>query len=194
MPQTPATMNLSAIYRKTDAGLAEVKDRGLGLRAELRRLLILMDGVATLAKLSAFVRASEIEFLIAELELHGLITTGMSSLTTPSMLAKPMISIGAYRDGPVAETAASAPRTASESFVEPTIAQVQAVRRAAISTLHDVLGPGADDLAVKIERCKTSTEMRAAINEVRQVLDRQQGVEVGQRFIDAVRGAAESNR
>jgi hypothetical protein len=94
----------------------------------------------------------------------------------------------------VAETAASAPRTASESFVEPTIAQVQAVRRAAISTLHDVLGPGADDLAVKIERCKTSTEMRAAINEVRQVLDRQQGVEVGQRFIDAVRGAAESNR
>ena len=72
-------LNPNSIYRKTEAGLAEVQARVLGLRAELRRLLILIDGNAPLSRLSAFVRGSEIDFLIAELETQGLVAAGRIS-------------------------------------------------------------------------------------------------------------------
>ena len=168
-------MNPNTIYRKTEAGVTEVQRRALGLRAELRRLLILLDGVATIGRLAAFVRGSEIDFLIAELEVQGLVTTGVSA---PPAVAPTAVS--------------SAPN--AEGLMEPTAAQMLAVRRTAISKLHEILGPSADDLALKIERCKDANEMRAAVNEVRQVLDRQMGAASGQRFLDAVRGAAEGTR
>ena len=187
-------INPNTIYRKTEAGVAEVQSRALGLRAELRRLLILMDGTASVAKLATFVRGAEIEILIAELERHGLVVTGMSTgisgfgplAATTSTPAAPMIDI---TSAPAANVAASA-----DSLLEPTAAQVQAVRRTAVRTLHDLLGPDADNLAIKIERCTNANEMRAAVTEVRQVLDRQMGVAAGQRFLDAVRGAAEGTR
>ena len=184
-------MNPNTIYRKTDAGVDEVQSRALGLRAELRRLLILMDGTAPVAKLAAFVRGAEIDILIAELELRGLVITGTST--------------GISGFGPLAEaafapmsdiTSASATNVAAsgDSLLEPTAAQMLAVRRTAVRTLHDLLGPAADNLSIKIERCTNANEMRAAVNEVRQVLDRQMGAVVGQRFLDAVRGAAEGTR
>ncbi len=172
-------LNPNAIYRKTDAGIAEVQARAKGLRAELRRLLILTDGIAPVVRLSAFVRGSEIEFLLAELELHGLITSvGNDSTSSEIGIAAPV--------APGVGTA--------EGLLEPTVAQMQAVRRMAIRTLHDMLGPDADDLAVKIERCKDANEMRVAITDVRLILDRRMGIVVGQRFLDAVRGAAEGTR
>ena len=188
-------LNPKSIYRKTEAGVAEVQARVLGLRAELRRLLILIDGAATTDRLAAYVRGSEIDFLLAELETQGLIVsaTGALSIGIGATIGK-----GAGAAGPAAVTAragASAQNTIGiDGLPEPTAAQVQAVRRAAIRTLHDVLGPGADRIAVKIENCKDAQQLRAAINEVRLVLDQQVGVVAGQRFIDTVRSAAEGTR
>ncbi len=178
-------VNPKSIYRKTEAGVAEVQVRTLGLRAELRRLLILIDGAATLDRLAAFVRGSEIEFLVAELEYDGLITCA------PIAPARPAINASAAGAANPPSPSANA---GIEGVLEPTAAQVLAVRRAAIHMLHEILGPDADSMAVKIERCKNSREMRVAITEVRQMLDRQRGAAVGQRFLDAVRGAAEGNR
>jgi hypothetical protein len=172
-------LNPNTVYRKTETGIAEVQARALGLRAELRRLLILIDGTATVGRLSGFVRGAEIDFLIAELETQGLVTSGAGS-AAPSVTA--------------ASTANSNNAATADGALEPSAAQVQAVRRAAISTLHDILGPGADDLAVKIERCKNSQEVRAAITEVRQALDRMVSQAAGQRFLEAVRSAAENTR
>lgn len=164
----------NTIYRKTGAGIAEVQARALGLRAELRRLLILIDGTATLERLAVFVRGAEIDFLIAELEVQGLITSGAADAATAR--------------------SASGGSTTTEGLLEPTAAQLLAVRRAALKTLHDMLGPGADDLAVKIERCKDANAMRVAITDVRLAVDRQMGTAYGQRFLDAVRVAAEGTR
>ena len=174
----------NAVYRKTEAGAAEVQSRALGLRAELRRLLILTDGVATVARLAAFVRGSEIELLISELEVHGLVTSEALDATR----------IAATPPAPSTGAPTSAIASSSDSLLEPTVAQMLAVRRTAIHTLHELLGPAADDLAVKFERSKTAGEMRVAVNEVRLVLDRQMGASVGQRFLDAVRSAAEGKR
>lgn len=166
----------NTVYFKTEAGVAEVKARAMGLRAELRRLLILVDGNTPLSRLAIFVRGSEIDFLIAELEIQELVTTGISATAT-------------------ATPAAPAPAAPGVSAnLEPTTAQLLAVRRAAIGTLHDLLGPDADMLAVKIERCKDTQALRVAIAEIRQTLDRQLGTASGQRFLDAVRAAAEGTR
>ena len=193
-------MNPKVVYRKTEAGVAEFQTRSLGLRAELRRLLILIDGTATLDRLAAFVRGTEIDFLVTELEHHGLITStpiGTIPDIAPTSLTSPM---GQGQPGIVAPTEGTARQPAEsanagiDGVLEPTAAQVLAVRRAAIQMLHEILGPDADTAAVKIERCKNSQEMRVAITEIRQMLDRQRGASLGQRFIDAVRGAAEGTR
>ena len=153
--------------------MEEVKARALGLRAELRRLLILVDGHTPLSRLAIFVRGSEIDFLIAELEFQHLVTTGMGAAAAPT----------------AAFSAAAAPAN-----LEPTTAQLLAVRRAARGTLHDRLGPDADVLAVQIERGKDAQALRVAITDIRQTLDRQLGTHAGQRFLDAVRAAAEGTR
>ncbi len=194
-------LNPKSIYRKSAAGVAEVQARALGLRAELRRLLILIDGTAATERLAAFVRGSEIDFLLAELETLGLI---VPALVAPPVGIGAAIGKGAGAasasgiSGPAtvtAKIAAPAPYSVgSESLPEPTAAQVQAVRMSAIHTLHDILGPAADRLAVKIENCKDAQQMRAAINEVRHILDQQVGAAAGQRFLDTVRGAAEGTR
>ena len=185
-------LNLNSIFRKTEAGLTEVQDRALGLRAELRRLLILIDGNTPLSRLAAFVRGSEVDFLIAELETQGLVTAAtigqVAGLAQATKKAQPSAAVAT----PPPTTLGAA--NGSDGVLEPTAAQVLAVRRAAIHTLHDILGPGADALAVKIEKCKDAQELRTTITEVRQTLDRQVGAALGQRFLDAVRGAAEGTR
>lgn len=187
-------LNPNSIYRKTDAGLTEVQTRTLGLRAELRRLLILIDGNAPLSRLAAFVRGSEIDNLISELEVQALVTAATIGQTVGLTPPAPKVP-------PAAVAAASAPARAApvaagsgDGVLEPTAAQVQAVRRAAVRTLRDILGSGADTLVIKIEKCKDAKELRTTITEVRQTLDRQMGPAVGQRFLDAVRGAAEGTR
>ena len=166
-------LNPNTVYFKTEAGIAEVKARALGLRAELRRLLILVDGNTPLSRLAIFVRDSEIDFSIAELETQRLVTTGIGAAATPT---------------------AAVPAPAAPANLEPTTAQLLAVCRTAIGTLHDLLGPDADVLAVKIERCKDAQALRVAITDIRQTLDRQLGTDAGQRLLDAVRAAAEGTR
>ncbi len=188
-------LNPKSIFRKTEAGAAEVQARALGLRTELRRLLILIDGTANTERLAAFVRGTEVDFLLAELETQGLI---VSVTGAPSVGIGAAIGKGAGAAGP-ATVAAGAVTSAQNSIggdvlPEPTAAQVQAVRRSAIRTLHDILGPGADRLAIRIENCKDAQQMRATINEVRAILDQQVGLAAGQRFIDTVRSAAEGTR
>lgn len=164
-------LNPTTTYRKTDAGAHEVKTRELGLRAELRRLLILIDGNTPIARLATFVRGSEIDFLIAELESQGLIVSD-SGVTVAAQQAQ----------------------AAADSAPEPTEAQMLAVRRTSIRLLHELLGPGADAMATRIERCRDSRELRQAITEIRHALDRHLGVATGQKFLDEVRHAAESTR
>ena len=185
-------VNANAIYRKTEAGVAEVHARVLGLRAEMRRLLILIDGTATLTRLAAFVRGSEIDILIAELEALGLITSATLGQTIAAGLSATAPSLRPSAQPAAMGLALGLPPAQSDTdgVLEPTAAQVLAVRRTAIRTLHDILGPEADSLALKIEQCKSAQELRVTITEVRQVLDRQLGVTLGQRFLDAVRGAA----
>ena len=150
-------VNPKSVYRKTEAGIAEVQVRTLGLRAELRRLLILIDGTATLDRLAAFVRGSEIDFLVAELEYNGLVT---SAPIAPIGRSQPAVKASAAG---AANPPSHSANAGIEGALEPTAAQVLAVRRVAIHMLHEILGPDADSMAVQIERCKNSQIGRAHV-------------------------------
>ena len=191
----------NTVYFKTQAGIQEVKARVLGLRAELRRLLILVDGNAPLSRLAIFVRGSEIDSVIAELEVLGLVTSGTSSpaavglpIAAPASIAEPVQRPATPPPPAAAAAAAPAPAPTLYANLAPTAAQLLAVRNTAIRTLHEMLGPDADSLAIKIERCIDAQELRVVITDIRQTLDRQMGTDKGQRFLEEVRAAAEDTR
>ena len=196
-------LNPNTVYFKTEAGVEEVKARALGLRAELRRLLILVDGKSPLNRLAVFVRGSEIDHVIAELEYQGLVTTRMGAphaagppIASPAISAAaiPLATSLTQATAPPSSTPAPAVAPGAYANLEPTAAQMLAVRRTGVRTLHDLLGADADVLVVKIDRCKDAQELRVAITEIRQTLARQLGAHAGQSFLDAVRTAAEDTR
>ena len=198
-------------YRKTEAGVAEVQKRALGLRAELRRLLILVDGRTPLARLASFVPGLDITVLIAELESSGLVVP-------PNTVTKPVASVAKISVAAVAAGAAGAAAAASAHTdpaaapadavampeavpVEPvyvayvvTEAHLLAVRSGATLSLQRILGVKTHELLDKLIPPVDSLELRAAIAEIHQSLEEEFGVEIGQHFLDGVRSAAAASR
>jgi hypothetical protein len=172
----------SAIFKKTDAGVTEVNARALGLRAALRRTLIMIDGRNTLAALATIVRGEEVEGLIYELQSLGLIDTGGGTATRAAGdLRSAVIPVPAQ---PVLAPLAVPQETAPG---EPTQEQLVGARRAAVRALNDILGPGADSFAIRIEKCRTPNELREQVVQIRQTLARSIGESAAVRFVEAVR-------
>ena len=131
-------INPNSIYRKTDAGVAEIQSRALGLRTELRRVLILTDGTTTVAKLAAFVRAAEIEMLVTELEQRGLVVSG-SNAGAIGFGPLPVAELPPLTDITVTPSINVSAR--ADNLLEPSAAQMLAVRRTAVNTSATGSGP-----------------------------------------------------
>jgi hypothetical protein len=175
LPPLLPMLDPNTIFRKTELGNIEVASRKLGLRAELRRLLILVDGRNTAAKLAAFVRMPEADNLLYELQSLGVIETSDGVIASAAI---------------VAPAPSTAPQTPAESSLAPSQEQFVAARKAGVRFLNDTLGPDADTLAIKLERAANAQELRDAVTQVRQSLERLVGTGTAQRFLDAVRAAA----
>jgi hypothetical protein len=173
---TPTT-----VFRKTALGSAEMSSRKLGLRSELRRLLILIDGRNTVSRLATFVRDPEIESHLLELQSLSLIDTGEGVVASPNMAAAP--------NAPSAAAPTAAQAQVDGSGLLPTQEQFLTARIAAVRHINDTLGPGGETLAVKLERTKSAQELREVVSQVRQSLERMMGEAAGQRFLEAVRSA-----
>lgn len=171
-------------YQKTAAGLNEIQSRQLGLRAELRRLLIMVDGKSPIAKFAPAFPTSDVEALARELASLGLIADPQAQ-PTPVVVAAP----AAVASAPVAPVG-SAAGDASAELGQPTVAQFNAARRAAVRFINDNLGPSGETLALKLERAADPDELRVAVKEARTTLERFMGAATGQRFMEYVRGAA----
>jgi hypothetical protein len=191
-------LNPNTIFRKTEAGAAEVGNRKLGLRAELRRVLILIDGRSPVSKLATFVRMPEIESLIYELQSQGLIDAndGSSISLAPMAPVTPSVTTpraGIASEAPLATVATLVPHAVTmpaESALEPTAEQFVAARTAAVRFLNDALGPSAETLAIKLEKCKNAQQFREQVTLVRQSLGRMLGEHAANNFLEAVRSAA----
>ena len=85
-------MDSELVYRKTEAGAAEIIGRSLELTPAERRLLILIDGARSVNDLRPFVRQGDLKEALARLIAMGLIVntagTGVEVQQTEEESAK----------------------------------------------------------------------------------------------------------
>lgn len=178
-----AELNPSSQLRKTDAGLAAIKERDRSLAARARTLLIMVDGTKTAAQLSALsaepVQSME---LLAQLEQLGFVSVVGTAAPTaqPAAVAAPSVAAAA------APTAASAPVAAP---VRPAPRDLQTSIRAATRFLEGWMGPGSEPLCIQLERCKTTVEFEAKVQEIRVLLATARSVKKAEEFSVAALGA-----
>ena len=167
-------MSPISVYRKTSAGVEEVQTCAAGLHPQTRRVLILTDGITPLARISSYVRGADIAPLVDELLRLGFIEAAGRTVTEPKV---------------------EAPRLPKpEEFPGPTPKQMEAIREIVLYAVHSMIGFSATQLELRIIECDNAVEMRQIVGEIRNIMDRQLGTGVGDRFIEAVRSVSQAAR
>ncbi|HBH38115.1 MAG TPA: hypothetical protein DDX06_06980 [Curvibacter sp.] len=138
-------MDAQAIYRKSEKGAEAIATRGHGVAGKLRMLLILVDGKKSTEELLKLAAGmGESAELLQQLEAEGLIEV-------------------------VGGAAAAKPAAAALSPA----ADLGKARALAIRLLTELLGPLADDLAIRLEAAKDMPQfvevMKRAYAVVREV-------------------------
>lgn len=154
------------VFHKTESGAREIAEPAHGLSVKLRRALILVDGVRTVADLAALFRPGEADTILAELQDKGLLT------------------LAGGRLAPVPEESSGGDSGTAEAIIPQE--HFEEVRRRAMREISDRLGPNGDTLALKIERCKTPEELRAALREAEKILASFLGAEYGRTFAQKI--------
>lgn len=140
----------SLVFHKTARGADEIGGAGRSLAARLRRALILVDGVKSVAELAPMFRQGEIDAILEELQAAGYISLAGGEAAAP-----------APAPAPAPATGTDAPAPGASRFEE--------ARRIAMREVMDRLGPGGDTLALKIERAAGPAELRAVVAETERV-------------------------
>jgi hypothetical protein len=160
-------MDKARTYRKTAKGAEAMATRDRALPPRLRSLLIFVDGKRTNDELARMAPVSIEEAMDQLLEL-GLVEAAEPAPGQP--LPKP----------PAPAPVAAAPAAGTVSLVE---AQRFAVRR-----LSDLLGPGSDDVCMRIERAKSAGEFMAALQRAEQLVDGTLGSTRAREFTQDMQG------
>jgi hypothetical protein len=159
-------------FRKTIAGHNEFEHRHVLHRAELRRLLILIDGKKSLDVLVAYFREFEFTGLLSELFALGMIE-------------------------PVSEDHVFCPITVQEelaarSALKPM--QFEAARRAAMHAASELLGTVARPYCANLVACQDSMTLRAVLSDIQEKLIETLGNDAATLFIETVRDAVKITR
>jgi hypothetical protein len=156
------------VFRKTALGVRELQTHELGLRPELRRLLIMIDGKRAVEALAPLFRANELSTLIYELVAHGAIELVQS-----------------LRD------VAKAPLALSEQEHSLlTGRQFRAAVQAASASASELLGRHAKPWVKKIDSCSDSKSLRVVVSAVQEELRRVLGDDAAEIYVASVRDAA----
>jgi hypothetical protein len=151
----------SLVFHKTALGAAEIGGAGRTLASKLRRALILVDGVKSVAELAPMFRQGEIDTILEELQAGGYVSLEGGAIASASP--------------PGAE---AAPAGGLQRFEE--------AKRAAMREVMDRLGPNGDTLAVKIERAASPSELRSVLNEAERVMSAFVGEAAARAFVQKV--------
>jgi hypothetical protein len=150
---------MPTIYRKTVKGLAEVETRAHRLTPRIRSMLILVDGKRDADDLRALVTQQADECL-QTLSEDGFIEAVGETVRNDSVPAGP----------------------ASPAVVPTPVVQIDEMRRAAVRTLNDALGPGAESLSVRMERARTLQELQLLFAQAAKLLAAARGQAVASAF------------
>jgi hypothetical protein len=160
---------MATIYRKTEKGQTEIETRLFRLLPRLRTALILVDGQRNDNELAKLIPGDPAA------SLHTLLTDGFIEV------------VAVVEQRVVPRPAEPAVRTAPAPL--PGFEQR---RRDAIRVLNDQLGPGAEVLAIRLEKCPDWNQMVPILQAAQQVLRTARGpsaaADFGQRFIDTPLG------
>jgi hypothetical protein len=137
-------------------------------------VLILTDGITPLSRISSYVRGADVAPLVDELLRLGFIEATSSAVTAPSV------------EKAVARN--------TEEFPGPTPKQMEAIRELVLYAVHSMIGFSATQLELRIIECDDAVQMRQIVGEIRNIMDRQLGTAVGDRFIEAVRTVSQAAR
>jgi len=153
---------MNTVYRKTTKGVDEISTRAHRLLPRLRNALILVDGKKS------------------DDELTRLILTDAAA-TLASLLAEGFIEVVAIlAERPSERSSLSMPAAAPASLDADALA---ALRRDAVREINHQMGPLAEDLALKMERCKTEAELRPLLVQASAMLHRLRGRASGEAFV-----------
>ena len=157
---------MPTIFRKTAKGVTEIETRAFRLAPRMRSALIMVDGKRSDADLRPLIQQQPDETLAALAE-QGFIEVlartpapGQAPRAAPASSAAPAI--------------AAAPARPALDF--------EAQRRAAVRVLNDQLGPGAETLAIRMERARTAEELRPLLATAAQLIANARGRAAGEAY------------
>jgi hypothetical protein len=151
----------SLVFHKTARGAEEIGGAGRTLAAKLRRALILVDGVKSVADLAPMFRQGEIDAILAELQAGGYVS---------------------LEGGAIADTSPQEAGAATAGGLQ----RFNEAKRAAMREVMDRLGPNGDSLAMKIERAGRPAELRSVLNEAERVMTAFVGEAAARAFVQKV--------
>ncbi len=158
---------MSLVYRKTDKGVSEIETRANRLAPRLRTTLIMVDGHRTDDDVRELVQAE-------------------SDAVLTALLEQGYIEVVSFVPARAASNAAAAP-AAAESGPAASAASMDDTRRRAVRALTDMVGPMAEDLAMRIEKVRRWEDLepllRMAQEAVRNTRGQAAGAEFGERFL-----------
>lgn len=157
-----------AVFRKTVAGHREFELRQMPLRAELRRLLILIDGKRGIRSLAQCFRAGDLLLLLDELRIYGLIDEVESS--------------GSFTEITVRDALNDANSMSQNQFDE--------VRGCAIHAAVELLGAAAQPSRLALTLCRDQRGLREILAELEGQLIAMLGHDAATLFFATVRDAS----
>lgn len=165
---------MNTVYRKTAKGISEIETRANRLVPRLRSTLILVDGKKIDDELARLI-AGDAPAILASLLADGYIEVLATLAERPGSRSA--------EDKPAAATSAPSRREPAGGA-----ASFETVRRDAVRQLNELLGPVAEELAIRIERSKTMPELQPLLAQGAQTLRNLRGAAVANafaaRFID----------
>lgn len=164
-------MDKNTLFAKTDQGREALSSRPPGLRPRLRSLLIMIDGkrpVADMDKVSG--GEGSAAPLLEQLEAEGWIVR---------------VDAAGHPAPPAGDGAAAEPDPVPVAHEppahEPTLPFSEA-RRMVVRFINDQLGPMGEQLAMRVESCKTPADLQAALPRIRDSLHNFKNLATVQRF------------
>ena len=173
-------MNPTDIYIKTSSGTEELRSRARKLSPRLRTMLIMVDGVRSVAELpdAALSLGAPADFLVT-LELDGLVSARPPQVqkvpapAAPPATAAVTLAAAAQVDIPVEEDGG--------------VDRFTAARKLMNDTAVDALGFRAFLFTLKLERCSTSQDLLLLRPEFNQSLAKARGELFARRVADRLR-------
>jgi hypothetical protein len=157
------------VFRKTAAGLAEVRSRALGLDARTRGLLILVNGELTVAELAARVGFDPDQALVK------MVGAGLLEQVAVAPRARPLAPS-------VPAPVAAPPKPAPAPPAELMPADLTAARTRALTTLAPHYGPDAIRMAAPLREAGNAAQFALALATLKDTLSVHMGRKLAERL------------